>query len=230
MIVGGVCFYEDEPWLLERSVESIARTGAVAIMAVDGAYAAFPGGSNTSSPECHAALTGACADHDIDLMIHVPNSVWAGNEVEKRQAMIDLIRETERDDEPVWMLVHDTDYVITSCPDDLVIGLTNHRAVDLFASARFYEHFDTDGKRIDVPFVQEIRCLARVTPDLRMSTNHYTYVRNGRGWPVTWQIVGRGGSFIPGFELEHRHDERDPSRRDAQAAYYEVRDREGLEF
>jgi hypothetical protein len=157
----------------------------------------------------------------------MPGRVYQGNEIEKRQAMMEFAFEMTGPDD--WLLVVDADYVFASKLFDLAQTLENSNAY--VAATRFVEHFDSSGNPIQVPFKHTIRPLLRAVRGLRMGDNHYTYVFPTGKSP----ILGTKPATVPELDLhdvmvvEHRRHERPMDRIMKQNSYYEQREMKGIE-
>lgn len=121
MIVGLLSWYEEDPAWLAEMIASLPAAGISHLIALDGAYALFPGASPTSDPSNVHAIQAACTAAGITYSIHQPVEVWEGNEVEKRSALFELAEQSTTEDD--WYFVMDADETITSVPDDFVARL-----------------------------------------------------------------------------------------------------------
>jgi hypothetical protein len=108
----------DEPLpLLASCLEGMARGGVDHLVAVDGAYRLFPGGEARSHIDQHAVLAAGTKQYGIGLTLVVPSTVWAGNEVEKREYAFRQALAASGPGDWFWSL--DADEIITAVPDDL---------------------------------------------------------------------------------------------------------------
>jgi hypothetical protein len=89
-LIGLMSWYdEDASWLDRRHRQPLPR-GMTHLVAVDGAYALFPDGRARSGVEQHRAISETCEGLGISSTIYAPQTVWTGNEVEKRSFMFRL--------------------------------------------------------------------------------------------------------------------------------------------
>lgn len=100
-------WYDEPPELLDRCIRSLAVV-ADHLLAVDGAYARFPGGKPASSPEQAEAIRMAADAIGLDCTVLVPDRLWAG-QVEKRDVMFGLAS-------------IDSDWVLPVAADEIVVG------------------------------------------------------------------------------------------------------------
>ncbi len=122
MIVSvALAWYDEPPELLSRCVRSCAVI-ADRIVALDGAYARFPGARVVSPPEQAEAIREAAADVGLELILEQPTRLWAG-QVEKRSALI--ARGAEGSD---WVQVVDADHVLQGTRETVRQALAEARA------------------------------------------------------------------------------------------------------
>lgn len=190
--------------------------GVSSIVAVDGRYARYPGVDQRSSLEYVADLYYFTEMYEMDLLLYQPTRPWAGDEVEKRQVMIDLAWSIAEEGD--WFVVWDCDYKLVEMNPGVLyykIGLLG--AYD-FATASFTESINDDGWH---PMQMFIRA-QKVT----MDGNHHTYLlADGRRGQILRRPVPNMADALDLSEIKVRHrvHERDPERRCKQAAYYEQR-------
>lgn len=109
-VTGLLSFYDEPVELIAAHVSSLA--GVVDhLVAVDGAYALYPGGKPASDPVGMRVITEICRGLRIGLTTHTPATVWLGNEVAKRNHLLRLAEPVTNEDG--WYLVLDTDCVVT---------------------------------------------------------------------------------------------------------------------
>lgn len=109
-IIGVLSWYDESEAWLAQCVASAARC-CDHLVAVDGAYHLFPGGRARSPWGQAEAVIGACEAAGVGVTLHRPDSVWYGNEVEKRNHSLALARTCGGPDD--WLLVLDADCVVS---------------------------------------------------------------------------------------------------------------------
>jgi hypothetical protein len=228
-LIGLLSFYDEPIADLTSCIKGLHDAGVDEIVALDGAYALYPDGKPASHPNQHAAIHLACRQLGMGCTLHVPASVWSGNEVEKRTV---LFKHAWAVAEPGdWFWVMDADQVVTKVPDDLRDRLT---ATDRDSAE--VEFFDTVAAKIRQPDWPErfaVRDLFRAQP-ITVQTNHCTYVAgDGR---LLWggngdMVVEHDGRPLEPcldltdlVEVEHRPDRRPTDRLRAKLVYYRQRD------
>jgi hypothetical protein len=220
MITAMLNFYDEGLVELSRVVDDIARLGATRLVAVDGAYENFPGGEPRSDFTQALAIRLATARNNIDLVLVEPARVWVGDEVAKRQFMLDLALAVTPAGE--WLMVFDADYELIDLYVDVaeLLSRTTDDALDItFTTAP------------DVPAGDhQFRMFMRATPGMRMGPNHYTYIYpDGQHSTVMARDSTIEAVWTHKIRIFHRHHLRDEARHAAQTAYYEIRDGQGLE-
>lgn len=113
-IANTLIWFDEDPGDLRRMILSLA--GFVdALVAIDGAFERFPSRVAASAPEQAAAIVDACAETEIELLLHRPNEKgrwfgYHGEEVAKRTACLRACGLLQ----PDWILVCDADMEILS--------------------------------------------------------------------------------------------------------------------
>lgn len=115
-IIGLLSWYEEDTEWLAEAVAGAARV-CDHIVAVDGAYARFPGADSkpVSSPEQARVIQSVAAGAGIGCTVHVPRKAWSGNEVGKRDFMF-RFSSTFAEPGVDWFMVFDADEIVTSAP------------------------------------------------------------------------------------------------------------------
>lgn len=211
-IVGCLSFYDEPPKFLRQLVESLRLIGCRDLVAVDGAYALYPGGAARSPEACRKALRQACYQNGVALTQHAPESVWEGGEIEKRNALYQLAETvtSERD----WYCRIDGDERFIQAPKHLPVLLDG-----LAARAATAELIEQDGSW------QSLRIFYRAERGLRVVNNHYTYEL-----PDGTRLYGdhNDPKVVPAAYtpclLEHRNQARPKNRFAAGLDYYKIRD------
>ena len=218
-LVAIVSWYDEPAEWLAACCASLCQAGVGHIVAVDGAYEAYPQGSvyPRSGAEQYAAITETCHAMQAGSTVYGPGSAWRGNEVEKRSYAFRLAELVA--DPGDWYWVMDADQVVNTKTSDGLLDTLAIADVDV-AETWLYER-----NALNDPTRASIRNLFRAIPGLRVVGNHYTYMTpDGR---FLW---GDGGpsrlepSLVTSVEVEHRTWLRPRARRDKQNDYYRRRD------
>lgn len=207
----------DEPtsWLAE-TVASASRL-ADHILAVDGAYAAFPGSTRrpASPTEQADVITRTAAGCGMGSTVHVRrDQPWWGGEVEKRDWMFRSAGLLASDTD--WLFVIDADEVLTHSPGDTrsILAETEFSVGEILLES-------TDGSStLD-------RRLLRARQGLAVEGAHYVWTapRADGGKDVL-----RGNSHLQDLapaadlwnvRLEHRNEDRSSRRKAQKTAYYD---------
>jgi hypothetical protein len=231
-IVALLSWYEEDPAWLAAMVERLPLAGVDRLVALDGAYALYPGATPQSDPAQKQALAAACRTEAIALDLYTPNGVFKGNEVEKRSELFRLAEEVTGPDD--WYLVIDADELITDIPSDLYLH-ERLAATDLdVATVTFDEERDPDRPTPSLWQRKDsypIRILFRAIRGLRVKTNHWTYVTpDGRRlWGQNKRTLAPALDCTD-LHILHRSDLRHEARRADQYAYYRIRDERKTEI
>ena len=221
-VVGCMIFYDEAPEMLYASVSSLAGV-ADALVAVDGAFAAFPRENSPpwSPPEQLAAISEGCGGR-LQLLAYQPVRAgeWLGergNEVEKRNVSVHLAGQNLAAD---WVFNTDADMMLESA-----LGVR--------------EQLEETKHDVAVTTIAgtATRHVYRYSPGLRHVHAHWLVI-NERGIlsAPTSTGVRRSlpyGEMLPALDLcesfVFQHPVRTGPRRERQVAWYAVRDREGIE-
>jgi len=231
-IVGLLSWYEENPAWLAEMIASLPSAGISHLIALDGAYALYPGAAPRSDSSNVEAIQAACTAVGLTYSIHQPVEVWEGNEVEKRSALFELAEQVTTEED--WYFVMDADETITSVPSNFRTRLARTR-LDV-AMVTFYEPPQEDsGPAIDFRWQRKqrypIRVLFRAVRGLRVVQNHWTYVTpDGRRlWGQNKRTL-EPALDCTDLEIFHRSNLRHEERRADQYAYYATRDEEMAEL
>lgn len=220
-------WYDERPDWLSAVVGSISKL-CDGIVAVDGAYFLFP--DSLRHPTSGAAQAGTILETalslDMSCTIHVPDGPWLGNEVAKRQAMLDLGIGKPMED---WYLIIDADEVLSDVPFDARerIEKTDRHAVEI----RMWERDDGG----TVHHMWPIRRLYRVLPEMKFGPAHYniTGVVDGERLYLSDSLdrprVQTAALDMSDLRLEHRNRQRNRVRVERKEWYYRQRDELGIE-
>lgn len=229
-IVALLSWYEESPEWLAAMAYRLPLAGVDRLVALDGAYALYPGATAASHPSQKLALNTACSEVGIPADIYTPTGVFKGNEVEKRSALFELAEEVTGPDD--WYFVIDADELITTVPDDFRERL-EHTDLDV-ARVTFDEERDRDRPPPSLAQRKDtftIPILFRAIRGLRVKTNHWTYVT-----PDGKRLWGQDKrTLVPALDctdlhILHRSDMRHEARRADQYAYYAIRDERKAEL
>lgn len=233
-------WYNEDPQWLAATVASVARF-ADHVIAVDGAYALFPGAIErpNSGAEQAEIILEVAHGAGIDATVHVPRHPFFGNEVEKRTLLLRLAATIGTVNED-WIFNVDADEVVTYVSPDFrsllaaeranVCGVAVHwndgRNCTALPAAR-----EQDRREAMQAGTVHVRKLMRLIPNLRVQGCHWIYVGDG---PADADIYlwGQPGIFDQEeaadysslLEVEHRHAWRGKQRQRDAAEYYRTRD------
>lgn len=229
-------FYDESPLWLTATVASLAGI-AGRVVAVDGAYSLYPQARASSPVEQHQALVETAAACRIPLTLHVPTNPWQGNEVEKRNATVQLARAAGCRD-GWWLMVVDADMVVIRASGGLhhALAKTDCDVAEVAVTHRDDPHQNPVIEQAastgmwQTRSEQPYRLLYRSTDSLRYEGSHYI-VRNDSGflWGNQAQDTLPACDVTMELEFDHRSRLRDLERRTQQKAYYRVRDAVGAE-
>jgi len=215
-LVAMMSFWDEKPAWLSTVVSSAAAAGCNHIVCVDGPYALLSLTRSSSGVEQHDAIIRAASVAGIGLTLHVPDSPFVGNEVEKRSLMFRLALEITSEDD--WLLSVDADMPVSKA-----LGLR-----------RRLEHTDLNAAEVtlmDSGSRQSIRLLFRAMRGLEVADTHFNY-----RYPIgdSWSYLWGNRPLEPALQLhditvEHWTDDRDPVRKAEQVKYYDRRDSLGIE-
>lgn len=233
-VYGLLSWYQESALWLAAAVTSAAKL-CDHIIAVDGAYLLYPDGTPRSGAEQSAVIQEVAHANGMGCTIHTPNTVWEGNEVEKRAFLFSLAETVATPNED-WYFVLDADVVLEDVPEDTRDRLA---ATELDAAeVKMYERDDvyTDPKKAKAAMSMEwpvnnfrCRCIYRAIPGLTVRGNHYTYVT-----PDDRKLWSNDGKQVEALDLtdlrcEHRTNFRELVRRNTQRDYYKRRDSARIE-
>lgn len=213
-VVGLLCWYDEPAAWLAECVASAAKI-CDHLIAVDGAYARFPGALSNprSGSEQADVITHTAAGAGIGVTVHARTEPWWGNEVEKRDWMFRLaeIMTTDQD----WLFVIDADEVVSTCPPD-TRQLLEKSQFDV-AEIRIWENDGSNmmGRR----FLRSIRGLhcegahyVWTAPDAQGNKQYL------RGTEASQKLAEP--QELWNFRMEHRQQHRATGRRALKDQYY----------
>lgn len=232
-------FYDETAAMLAACVASVAKC-CDHIVASDGGYFLFPGADRHSGIEAHDVITQTAYSAGIGCTIHAPATIWYGNEVEKRNHLVQ-IGMTVAEPGVDWFLRIDADEVVTDVPEDFRARLEQTEedaaGVTLWwrshlqgtgATDATIREFDTEGGQKDMRF------LLRALPGMRVEGAHNFYLAEKNGETVI--LYGRKDMhdevLLADFNdvrLEHRHNHRIRTRNERANEFNMRRDQLGIE-
>lgn len=235
-VIGLLNWYEEIPAWLSATVASAAKL-CDHVIAVDGAYAHYPGSLQkpASGPEQAEAIFQAAYGAGIGVTVHIPSEPWWGNEVAKRDFMFRLgeqMTEMGRD----WYLIIDADEVLTQVPFD-TRKLLEETDLDVAELILWQREKNSDVAHLvetSADYQSPLRRFFRVLPELHVEGAHFvkTAVKDGR---KVW-LNGASGVHpkedalaLWNVRLENRSHMRDKGRLAAKYAWMRRRDELGLE-
>lgn len=194
------------------------------LIALDGPYANFPHGRTLSRQSEPDAIIAGCASHGISLTLQRPAGAWIGDEVAKRQRLLELAH-VVAGGEPAWLCIWDADWRLEPPFDASSIWPVENlpRSVDVSICDD-----PVHGEPPEAAWYP-MKMLMRFEPGMHMGSAHYIYVYQD-GFEQ-WILPRREQEIAPlsGVRVRHLKYRRSPARLKRQAAYYEVRDGQGLE-
>lgn len=223
MIVALLSFYDETPAMLDQCIRSLE--GAVdRLIALDGAYALYPGGTAKSPSPQQQTIIDAAEEVGITGQVVTPATVWAGQEIEKRNHLFALGEaETTSQD---WYMVIDADETLTRFDPELHDWLTD--SVFHVAQITLREYNGHTSAH---------RMYFRALRGLHVGDAHYHYLApnptgNGNVWlwgdSATW-----APPLAPALDLTAttvvQHHARPKVRHDKAQTYYKQRDDQHLE-
>lgn len=184
-IVAAMAYYDDDLFLLDRSLRSIP-TVADSLVVCDGRYARYMPDAPAASPKEHLDFIRAtCKEIGLPVTIDVPRKVYAG-QVEKRSRLLALASEGAD-----WIVGVDADHIfhgvrvafrdeIASLEDEDAVDLTYYtplnrdRPLKESAAGLWHESLAGDYAVITAVF--------RALPELRVEDRHWWYsaMKDGR--------------------------------------------------
>lgn len=221
-IFGCLIWFDEDPRWLAATVASFAKI-ADHVIAVDGAFFAYPEGRAASGGEQGEAIQAAARVAGIGCTLHVPETVWMGNEPQKRSCYARLVNALATPYED-WMLVLDGDEEISSVSP---LARKDLEATD--ANAAMIGFWTTDELR---SWFGPTRRLYRVLPELEYGPTHYSLNGRAENGNYVW-LDGRGPLYGEPLEdavdltsqirVEHKHHLRPASRAAKAVVFNEMR-------
>lgn len=226
-IVGLCSFYDESPTWLAACVTGAARV-CDHLVFVDGAYFLYDKNGSSSGVESHDAIARACHAAGVGYTLHVPDTCWMGNEVEKRAFMFQLAEQLTTEDD--FYFVFDADVIVTKVSgvrEDLAASDRNSFSI------RVFERNDRhQGDTVGAPDAEfDFACIFRAKRGLTVKGAHYVYVYPDdealNGWSALWGPQSHFDVEAPTalqLTVEHWSKFRAKERYDAAWDYYRLRD------
>lgn len=221
-VVACCSWFDEDPSLLTRMVASLPSIGVDTLVAVDGRYRLFGDQDYDdfrSSPEQHAALWAACAEHHVRLVSDLAPGLYV-SEREKRQRLFSLAESYAQTGD--WLLWIDGDEMVDEWfdPDRTISDHLRLTAKDA-AEITFIDHSPDGG---DTERYWQMPRLFRAGQFSKMGPNHYTLLRgdnsalwgNGAYREITEAVT---------LPLLMRHMARSADRADRERRFIQDRDR-----
>lgn len=239
-IHGIFSWFDESPSWIGTAIASLGRF-CDHILAIDGAYALYPGGKPKSHPNQVETILHTAEAAGVGCTIYQPQEVWWGNEVEKRNKAFDIVRSYAEEDVD-WLCIFDADYHVVRCQPDSI----RHELANTDCDVATYGIIETEDwlsnganslatqSKIETQWVSQTRDLYRCHASLLVGPAHGDYSRISNS---KWKQVWLRGPYdlepahdISGFlTVYHRTKDRALVRRNAQQGYYQMRDQLGIE-
>ncbi len=238
-IHGIFCWYDESSSWIGTAIASLGRF-CDHIVALDGAYALYPGGKARSHPHQAEVILHTAEAAGVACTLVQPSEVWWGNEVEKRNKAFSIVSAFATHDD--WLCIYDADYHALQCqPDSIRYELENTDCLVAEYGITDTEDWLSNGAqslavetKIQTQWVSKTRDLYRWNPTLTVGPAHGDYSIAGEDGERLWL---RGpyelapAHDISGFlTVHHRTKHRAMVRRESQQGYYTMRDALGVEL
>lgn len=233
-----ISWYDESVPFLAAAVSSIVSV-VDHVVAVDGAYAAFPNAQGRSNRLQAETIEAICEGAGVACTIHRPSEPWRGGEVEKRSRMFQLAEASATLFED-WYLVFDADCILQQWPSDTRQALADtecHTAdLTLYETRDFLADVPDVARNMYLPTTGEQRMsmMFRALRNMQVVNTHYIYGGYDQHdeWCFVWapHMLDPGPRLVlPQVRVEHRSLYRDKYRKELSELYYKTRDELGLE-
>jgi hypothetical protein len=224
-IVGLLSWYDEQPAWLAELVASMGRAGVDHLVAVDGAYGAYPDATGDSGSEQAAVVAAAALGAGMGVTVHQPQEPWQGNEIEKRTflfAAAHLVARPGMD----WLWIVDGDEIVTHAN-----GLREQLgATDMVAATcTLWEGVASGEHEWNT---QPLRMMFRAQASgIRVHGHHACYLTgDGQVLWDNWQPTNEVPALaLPGVRVRHRPGDRPAYRNRKRNDYYNRSKSLGLE-
>ena len=239
-LIALLSWYDESPSWLASCVAGIGRFCDY-VVAVDGAYALFPGARPRSHPQQAEAVVHTAEAMDLGLLLHQPKDIWRGNELEKRNYMLRLAGTIAEEGD--WIMVVDADYHVLKCDPPVIrheLGTTEYEVATYtlldgkdFLGTEGLERY-ANGVDISTEWTIRTRDIYRWNPTLEIGPAHWCYsaeIDGERQW-----LRGPYTSILDCLDLNanlvfyHRTQDRALQRREAAGGYYKAREEHRIEW
>jgi hypothetical protein len=240
-ICGILSWYDESPTWLAAAASGFARF-CDQIVAVDGAYAAYPGARPRSHPNQAEVVLQVCEAAGIGCTVHRPRDVWWGHEVEKRNFCLRLAGSSLVDDRD-WVVVFDADLHVLKCEpanvraalentDALIATYTALDGMDYMSDAKLAEY--ANRVDLDTEWTSRTADIYRWHHSLRYGPAHWTVSREWEGERLWLRAPADAAKAQPvnlnaDLAVYHRTADRSNIRRESANQYYRLRNELGLE-
>jgi hypothetical protein len=221
-LVAMLSWYNEPIDGLVQTVRDLRAIGVTDLVAVDGAYLLYPEGMGRSHWPQSRAIQEHTDFHGINLLMYQPCRPWVGNEVEKRQVMLNLALAITTEDD--WIVPWDADWQLDEYREDM-------KPILNALHPRQYEWADLQitGATEDVGWYW-IRQFLRARKGIHFTTNHYTYhYPDGKATVVGPLGPDLNAGYKTKLRVWHRRERRSKERLFAQDTYYQQRHIKGVE-
>lgn len=222
-LVALLSWYDETSETLQRCVTSLKALHVDHVVALDGAYALYPDGRPMSHPDQATMIRASCSRISAGCTVETPETVWQGNEIEKRNHLFRLGERHTTDKD--WFVVFDADETARCASPDVkarlaatpfdVGAVTLHEAGHPFGTVTF----------------QTFPMFFRAIRGLSVQGNHFTYVTpDGRKlWGDARRDRLEPRADLTDIVVEHHKQFSPQDRRRAAERYYQARDDAGVE-
>lgn len=238
-VIGLCAFWDESPTWLASHPAACAQL-VDHMVYVDGAYFLFDKDGSSSGVEAHEAIAMGCQAAGIGYTLHVPQTPWINNEVEKRSFMFQLAEQLTTEED--WYVVIDADTFLIDgdCARARAqMESGEYEAYDVHLVERWDWNKNEDGSSI-VPTTNAgaptkssspLTCVFKALRGLRVYGAHYLFAVKDPDWK--WGLKALWGpsteyDVVPhgqlNLDFEHRNKLRTYERAQAARDYYRVRD------
>ena len=224
-------WYEEPPARLAATVASLEGL-CDSVIAVDGAYALFPGALRrpNSGPEQADVIASVAGSLKMAVTIHQRSEPWWNNEVEKRGFMFSLAETVSTEDD--WYFMIDADETISELPGDTrnLLAASALNAAECHMWEKDYLRVLPDGTQVGALGVHPVRRLWRALRGIEVGPGH-AQIHVGDLWlcDATRPYLLGEALALHDLKLEHHNVFRSDDRLALKARYYATRDSLGIE-
>jgi hypothetical protein len=237
-LVGVLSWYDESPGWLATAVAGFGRV-CDEIVAVDGAYALYPGARPASHPQQAEAILSAAEAMGVACTIHRPSKLFYGNQIEKRNLTLKLAGATLSEND--WLIIIDADFHIfrlnpervraeLEATEALLASYTILDGIDYLSDADLSERVARED--YDTEWTCRTENIYRWHPSLLYGPQHWMVSREVDG---ERQWLRHLSGNAPALDLDnalvayHRRSDRALVRQQAQESFYRDRELFGVE-